>query len=261
LVQSLSIETLPQRQLLILLFGRWTLNTAFRVVYPLLPFLAASFAIDGRTASLLATIQVGATLVSPLGGTLADRRGERETMLWGLGLFCLGTLVCALAGSFPPFLLGYGLVGLGTALYHPAGQAYASARTPYAQRGRVLGLLELSWALAALVGVSTLTQIVKLTDSRSSIFVIQLVLGLAVLLATYCGLSTLHHEHGGAERVRRPSNPAALLQPHILAVLAVAFGMIMATELVFVSYAAWLKQDFGATTEQAGLVFSLLGIV
>ena len=261
MVASLSRAPLSWRQLCILLVGRWTLQTAFRVVYPLLPFLAGSFAIDLSTASLLVTVQVGANLVSPLGGMLADQSGERATMVWGLGCFCLGTLLCALASSFLPFLAGYGLIGLSSALYHASAQAYASARTPYAQRGRILGMLELSWALAALIGVSTLTQVADSTHSRAALFVILLVLGSVILLTTHVGLDPFQPLDTIQQHAPSRIGAMALLQSPILGALGLVFGMMMAAELIFVSYAVWLERDFGATVNQVGLVLALLGVV
>lgn len=262
MVPSLSRTTLSWRQLCILLVGRWTLQTAFRVVYPLLPFLAGSFAVDLSTASLLVTVQVSANLVSPLGGMLADRRGERATMVWGLGCFCLGTLLCTLASSFLLFLAGYGLIGLSSALYHASAQAYASARTPYTQRGRILGILELSWALAALIGVSTLTQVADSTHSRAALFVILLVLGSVTLLTTHIGLDPFQSPDSVQQQHAPPRIGAmAVLHSPILGALGLVFGMMMAAEFIFVSYAVWLERDFGATVNQVGLVLALLGVV
>src|SRR5262245_7546654 len=156
---SVSLAPLTSRQLILLFVGRLAVSTAFRIVYPLLALLAAGLAVDLRTASLLITVPVAATLLSPLGGRLADLYGELVVMKGGLVLFSLGAGVCALAPSFGPFLFGYGLIGLGVTLYTPAVQAYASARTVYARRGQVLGILELSWALAALVGVTGLAKL------------------------------------------------------------------------------------------------------
>ena len=127
------------QQLGILLAGRLVFNTAFRVVYPLLPLLAVGLGVDLQTASLLVTVQVAASLLSPLGGLITDSYGERATLLVGLALFTAGAVLCALAGAFWPFLAGYALVGLGTALYMPAVQTYASNRSAYSARGRVLG--------------------------------------------------------------------------------------------------------------------------
>src|SRR5262245_60467534 len=97
---SASLAPLTWPQLTILLAGRLVLNTAFRIVYPLLTFLASGFAVDQPTISLLVTVQVAATLISPLGGRMADAYGERTTMLIGLLLFCAGAGLCAATGDF-----------------------------------------------------------------------------------------------------------------------------------------------------------------
>lgn len=258
---QLTLAPLTWRQLLILLVGRLALNTAFRAIYPLLAFLASGLSVDLATASLLITAQVAATLISPLGGSLADAYGERTVMLGGLMLFCGGAIVCAVVRDFVPFMLGYGLIGLATALYHPSTQAYASARTPYARRGRVLGILELSWAFAALAGVTSLSWLIGDGDSWAPAFWALFAAGLVVLLGTVLALPATPHippEHlagtsGASGRV--------LGQPSVIAALLCLFCTLLAAELIFVVYAGWIKADFGATTEQLALVFGLLGFV
>jgi predicted MFS family arabinose efflux permease len=256
--------TLGWRQLATLLAGRLVFNTAFRAVYPLLPLLAAGLGVDLRTASLLVTVQVAASLLSPLGGAITDRFGERATLLAGLGFFALGAAGCALAQSFGPFLAGYGLIGLGTALYMPAVQTYASNRSAYGERGRVLGILELSWAVSALVGVVGLAQLVEAGGGWAPAF-----WALAALGATMAALTArlpAEARRPGDQEARRPGRResagllAALRQPGVAPALAVVFLQLMAVELVFVVYGAWLEQDFAASTEQLGLVFGLLGL-
>lgn len=257
--------TLSWRDVALLFAARLVLNTAFRILYPLLPFVATGLAIDLRTASLLITVQVGATLLSPLGGALADTRGERPTLTAGLILFCLGTLICALATGFGQFLLGYALIGLAKALFQPAVAAYASARTSYAERGRVLGILEISWALAALVGVTTLTRLVELRAALAPAFWVLCGMGLLMLVALHFGLPAAPPRPGRHHSASRGSRlaPGAIGrgQGHIVAALLVVFGLMFGAELVFVVYAAWLETTFGATTEQLGLVFGSLGFV
>lgn len=253
--------SLTWRQLVLMLIGRMTVNTAFRMIYPLLAFLAAGFEVDLRRASLLVTVQVAATLVSPLGGILSDARGERTTMSWGLLLFCSGALTCALVRSFMPFLLGYGLIGLGTALYQPALQSYASARTDYARRGRVLGIIELGWALAALVGVTTMTRLVEASNTWAPAFWVLLVMGALVWVSTLIGLPDITRNRPAQTTQSRRLNTAALARPSVVAALALLFCALGAIELIFVVYAGWLQADFGATTEHLGLVFGLLGFV
>ena len=258
---SVSLAPLAGRQLILLFAGRLAVNTAFRLVYPLLALLAAGLAVDLRTASLLVTVQVGATLLSPLGGRLADLYGELVVMKGGLALFCLGAGVCALAYSFGPFLLGYSLIGLGTTLYNPAVQAYASARTPYARRGQVLGILELSWALAALVGVTGLAKLIEVREGWAPAFWVLLGVGLLVLLTIVVVLPAAPHIRTVAPSDSDSAGRALLVQPGVVAMVAFLACALIASELVFVVYASWLQADFGATTEQLGLVFGLLGVV
>jgi DHA1 family inner membrane transport protein len=254
-----ALAPLTRRQLIILLAGRLALNTAFRVLYPLLTVLARGLAVNLSTVSLLVTVQVSATLVSPLGGRLADAYGERATMIGGLSLFCAGAGVCAGAPGFGLFLLGYALLGFATALYHPSAQAYASARTAYARRGQVLGILEMSWALAALVGVTSLAWLIGVDNAWAPAFWALLGAGLVVLLCTVIGLPAVPHIRM-AHQERRLGG-GVLAQPSVLAALLLMFCTLFAAETIFIVYAAWLEADFGASQEQKALVFGLLGFV
>jgi predicted MFS family arabinose efflux permease len=54
---------------------------------------------------------------------------------------------------------------------------------------------------------------------------------------------------------------AALRTSGVGAAIGFAFMQLMAVELIFVSYGVWLTEAFGATREQLGLFFGLLGLV
>jgi predicted MFS family arabinose efflux permease len=245
----------------VLLLGRLVLSTAFRVIYPLLTFVATSLNVDLQAASLVITIQVAVQVASPLGGTLADLRGERETMLWGLAIFCIGATLCALADTLALFLVGYALIGSGTALYQPACYAYASARSSYQRRGRVLGILEIGWALAALLGVTLLTRLTDLTSALAPVFWALLGAGVLTLVATLL-LPRTRKPGGQRGPVVRPSLSVGMFtQPVVIATLVFTFCVMMAYELIVVPYAGWLEQDFSANVQLIGLVFGSLGFV
>src|SRR4029079_11284176 len=123
-----AFATLTNGQLAAVTLGRLALNVAYRIIYPLQPLLAQHLQVDLRPVSAWRTVQVLRSIVSPLGGTLADTRGERATMTGGLSLFCFGAALCAISASFGVFLPGYALIGLAVALYQPAAQAYLSKR-------------------------------------------------------------------------------------------------------------------------------------
>ncbi|MBK9713506.1 MAG: MFS transporter [Kouleothrix sp.] len=249
-------DTLTVGQLAAVTLGRLALNTAYRILYPLQPFLALHLHVDLRTVSALVTVQVLASAISPLGGALADTRGERSTMTAGLAVFCLGAALCALSSTFGGFLGGYALIGLAVALYQPAAQSYLSVRTSYARRGRALGLFETSWAGAALLGVAPLMMLVQATgDSRWTFWVI-LAAGAGSLALIRFGLPPVPHRAG---LVRRRIEWRALRAPSVLGVLALMLLTACAVDLIFVVQGAWVKAAFGANEAQLGQVFGMLG--
>lgn len=250
-------EALTYGQLALVTLGRLALTTAFRIAYPLLPFLSERFQVNLQTVSLLITVQVLASFVSPLGGALTDTRGGRATMSLGLGLFCLGALVCALVATFGGFLAGYALIGLSVALYQPAAQAYLSARTHYSRRGTVLGIYELSWAAAAILGVTPLMLLVEQTQSKSPVFWVMLLVGLLSLALLRVVLPPANL------RQQRPGTRFAwgvLRLPRVLAMFGLLVLALCAIDLLFVVQGPWLKANFGADDAQLGQVFALMGI-
>jgi len=265
-LESTSLETRPALlpahalttgQLAAVTLGRMALNVAYRIVYPLQPFLAQHLHVDLRTVSALVTVQVLASVASPLGGTLADTRGERAIMTIGLAVFCSGATLCALTSSFGGFLAGYALVGLAVALYQPSAQAYLSARTSYARRGQVLGVFETSWAGAALLGVAPLMQLVQSTNDSAWVFWILLVAaGCSLALVRFSLPPAGQRSHAARQRL----NWAALRAPSVLGVLALLFLSMMAVDMIFVVQGAWAKSSFGAGEGQLGQVFALMGI-
>jgi len=259
-LSTTSSQTLSWPHIAILVWMRWLISLVFRLVYPLLTFLATSFAVNLSTASLLITIQVGASLLSPLGGMLSDRFGDRTTIFWSGILFVVGTVVCAFSYHFWLFLFGYGIIGLAVAIAMPALQSYVSARSHYTQRGRMLGILELSWALSALIGVPLVTWTADHFGLATVFFALAVVGAVNVALT----MTLPNDEQIHAPHIRSASEHRLWLlvrQPVILSALGFIFVQMAAVELIFVSYAGWLSSTFGATTTELGFVFGLLGIV
>jgi predicted MFS family arabinose efflux permease len=254
----LKTHSLTTAELAIVTAARLALITAFRVIYPLQPFLSEHLQVDLRTVSLLATVQVLASIVSPIGGIMADTRGERMTMSFGLLLFCIGTLLCALADAFGGFLMGYALIGLGVAIFQPASQSYLSARTTYAQRGRVIGMFESSWAFAALLGVAPLMFLVQTLRDSSPVFWLLLVAGLASLLLIQLALPPAPHR-GGLLEPRRIS-PAVLRLPGVAALLLAIASVMGAYDLYNVVAGPWQQARFGANEAALGQVAGVMGI-
>ena len=240
----------------IVTLGRVALNVAFRMLYPLLPFLSGQLRVTVQTVSWLITVQVLVGLLSPIGGLLADLRGPKAVLTLGNALFCAGALICALAGSFAGFLVGYILIGLTTPFYMPGATAYLSARTPYDRRGRMLGIFELGYAGSAILGVAPLMVMVERTRSTAAVFWV--LLGVALLAAPL-----IRHlpPVGPVTQTRgRRLDWSSLRLPRVLALLGLCTLVLCSLDLIFVVHGLWLKAGFGATEAQLGGLALLLGV-
>ncbi len=246
-------------QLAVITAGKLGLNIAYRIVYPLLPFLASQLQVSLQTVSALVSVQVGAALLSPVSSAVSARFGERTTMVLGTLSFLLGTLICLLSSAFGGFLCGYVLIGIATALYQPAAQSYISARTPYEARGRALGLLELSWAVAAFVGVAPLMLLVQTTGSARP--ALGVLLAVAAITAVLLRALLPDAPRSPVRHTGTSMNWSALRIPRVAAMLLMMGMCMCAVDLIFVVQGAWLKDAFNANEARLGQLFAFMGIV
>ena len=254
------LPSLRPIDLIVVTAGRLASTTAFRIVYPLLPFLSQRFNISLQQGATLIAIQTAASLASPIGSSIADRFGERKAMLIALALFITGALSCSLASSFLAFFVGYLLIGLATALYQPSGHAYLSARSPYAQRARVLGIFEMAWAVSAIIGVAPLMYLID--QQQQSLVAYAILAGIGILSFVMLWQLPEHHhrqpvEHGTPATI----NIMTLLrQPGLAILLLFPFLTFGGNDLFFITQSSWLKGDLGADEALIGGLFVIIGI-
>ncbi len=248
-------SSLPLRELAIVTAVRMVQTTAYRIVIPLMPVLALSLGIERGLVTLLVTTQVLASLLSPLGGILSTRYGQRATMTSAMAIFSLGTGLCAFAHSFTGFLVGYALIGLASTLYHPSAQSYLSARTPYARRGFALGMYEISWAAAALLGVGPLMLLVDATQQPAIVFGILVTAGL--LSTGLVRLLPLAQPTSTSQRERFRAD--TFLVPRVSGLL-IALVLVMAgSDMIFVVQSLWLHTSFNADAALLGTISAIQG--
>jgi MFS transporter, DHA1 family, inner membrane transport protein len=256
-VPETAVAPLTNSQLALVTVVRLAITVAFRIIYPLQPFLADQMRVDLQTVSALVTIQLLASLASPIGGMLADARGERSMMSAGIGIFCLGALACALSASLPGYLFGYALIGLGMACFLPAATSYLSARTPYSRRGWALGIFETSWAGAALLGVTPLMFVVQATRSATPVYWALVVAGVISLIVVRVALPATPRV---ARHDRRPIPWGDLRSLSLAAMIGLMTLMMFALDLYNVSQGVWLQSSFGATEGMLGIAVGVAGV-
>lgn len=99
----------------------WMVVLGTRIVLPaLLPQVKTAFGIDNATAGLLVSILWASYAVTQFpAGMMTDRIGERTTLTAGAVVTAAGAAALTFAPSFPVFVLGGILFGLGSGLYAP----------------------------------------------------------------------------------------------------------------------------------------------
>ena len=75
-------------------------------------------------------------------GIISDRIGRRRLLVFGIGLSCLGPILCSQANNIWLLIIGRGVWGMGTAFYFMNNTALLMDILPSKIRGRALGLFQ-----------------------------------------------------------------------------------------------------------------------
>ncbi|MCP3997314.1 MAG: MFS transporter [bacterium] len=232
---------------------RLVINTAARFVSFFLPAIARGLNVPLERAGDLISIRWAAGLPTPLlMSALSRGRPRRNLIALGLGLFAIGSLVTAATSVYAGTVVGFIMMGVAKPLFDVSAQAYLADRVPYERRGRVLGILELTWAGGLLVGAPLAGWMIRTSGWRSPFW---LFVGLAVvglLLLTRLLDSDTGDVRGSEGKLRLNRASAAFL--------VVATLYAMAAEMMFVVLGAWLEDSFGLSLVAVGGIAILLGI-
>jgi FSR family fosmidomycin resistance protein-like MFS transporter len=97
------------------------LNDVMQSLIPAIyPLLKTKYGLTFTQVGLITfTFQLTASLLQPLVGMSTDRRPRPYSLAAGMVFTLAGLVVLGFAGSFPLILLGAGLVGVGSSVFHP----------------------------------------------------------------------------------------------------------------------------------------------
>ena len=120
-----------------------------------------------------------------VGGSLADRFGRKWVMLAGIAVFCVGSLMCAVASSVALVIIGRGVMGIGAAASEPGTLSVIRQLYPdRGQRARALGLWSAISGLALALGPVVGGLLVG-AGGWESVFWFNLAFGLVLLVAVW----------------------------------------------------------------------------
>ncbi|MDE0805568.1 MAG: MFS transporter [Acidimicrobiales bacterium] len=234
------------------LFAARLLGTvSLRFAYPFLPTIADGLGTD------LATIGVGvaggeiAGLLAPVIGRRLDRIGRRRGMTDGLVVSAIGCVGVAAAPNVAVFGVALFFVAIGRYLYDVSFGAWVGDEVPFERRGRAIGLGELAWSGAFLVGVPAAGLIASASSWR-----VPYLLSAGILLASIPVVrATLQPT---VARARNTAPAAGNARPTWLHVGI--FALSLGAALFFVTEGAFFETDLGMSDATVSAVVILLGL-
>jgi predicted MFS family arabinose efflux permease len=157
-----------------------------------------------------------------------------------IGAF-IGIMMMAAAPNLIVLCVGLTTLNLLKSCFDLSMAAWISDRVPYARRGRVVGITETSWALSLLLGVSAL----GLITAASSWRVASAIGGVAVAV---CAVWLDRRIRDSGDVVVTSETPVAVpgarMAPNGWLVPLSMFGLMGASQCLFVTFGAWLSDDF-----------------
>ena len=126
---------------------------AFVVIGIISPIADGLGVAKSEAAVILTAYALGYALLSPVGAALTGRFSRRSVLAAALGLFCIGSVISAIATSLSVLAASRLVVALGAALYTPLSAGVAVAISAPEQRGRALARVFGGMTLAQVAGV------------------------------------------------------------------------------------------------------------
>lgn len=229
-------------------------DTTNQLFNPFLGTIATGIGISTQQLGLLVSLRSLAGLSGPLFGSVADRRGHLFMARIGIVLLASGLLLLAMSSSLLTAAVAMLPMGLALGMFNPILQAYVSSHVEYGRRARALGILEYSWALAGIAGLSGLGWLMTAFGWRTAVLTLA-----ALLLVSLAGLRAKPAAAGGGELpVSTPLLPAAIPRSVWAATAAVGltfFGFFN----IMIIHGVWLAERYAFTPALLGWTALVLG--
>ena len=210
------------------------LNDMMQSLVPALyPILKSSYGLTFAQIGLITlAFQFTASMLQPVVGFVTDRRPQPYSLTAGIAVTMVGLLLMSRAASYPAILVAGGLIGMGSAVFHPE----ASRVARMAAGGRY-GLAQSLFQAGGNIGSASgplLAAFIVVPHGQHSIgwFALAALVAIVVLLQVG-GWYARHRAAGAAPRPRGTAATAAPSRAEILPRRKVVMAVIVLVALLF----------------------------
>jgi predicted MFS family arabinose efflux permease len=235
--------------------ARLVANAAYRFAPLFLATIARGFDVSLSTLGFAIFASELSGFASPFAGRIVDRLTHRNSMLLGLVGSAVGCTIAAVSTSPLIFSVGVTVLALTKQSFDLGLGAWIADHVPYNQRGKIVGLTETAWALGLLVGVSIMGLITAATNWRIgfAFAVLCLIVSMFVIFNRVTNEARVVHES-------HSTTPQRVTGNSWLVVFAM-FCIMCSAQNLFVTFGAWLEEEFQFGAARLAVAGFSLGLV
>ncbi len=242
------------------------LNDTMQALLPALyPVLKTSFGLDfGQIGLITLTFQLTASLLQPLVGLYTDHRPQPYSLVAGMGCSMIGLFVLSVASSYPVLLLSAGLVGLGSAVFHPESSRVARMASG-GRHGFAQSLFQVGGNAGSALGPLLAAFVVVPRGQRSVAWFSAVALAGMVILSRV-GRWYTRHRTAASARAGAAGAAHGLPRGRVVAALTILLILVFSKNVYLASissyYTFYLIERFGVSVQSAQIhLFVFLGAV
>ncbi len=241
------------------------LNDTMQSLIPALyPMIKDGYGLDFTQIGLLGLVfQVTASLLQPLIGIYTDKRPLPYSLSIGMGFTLIGLVLLAYAHAYWVLLVGAGVVGLGSAVFHPESSRVARLASG-GRHGLAQSLFQVGGNFGSAIGPLAAAFIV-LPRGQTSVawFSVAALTGMIILWRVGVWYSNHRRTNAG----RKAAVPAVVL-PRAKVIMSIAvLAMLVFSKYVYMTslssyYTFYMIERFQVSVQEAQiLLFVFLGAV
>ena len=228
------------------------------------PILKASFALDfGQIGLITLTTQMTASVLQPVVGLYTDSRPTPFSLPVGMGFTLTGMVLLATAANFPMILVAAGLVGIGSAVFHPESSRVARMASG-GQHGLAQSLFQVGGNAGSAMG-PLLAAFIVLPNGQHSISWFGIAAVIAILVLIRVGVWYKRHpsaRRGVKHAVVHPNLSRRKIATSLAVLIALIFSKYFYLASIVAYYTFFLIHRFGVSVQSAQIhLFLFLGAV
>jgi MFS transporter, DHA1 family, multidrug resistance protein len=248
---------------LVLIVASFVLNMmATNILLPCLPQIAVSFSVSPNDAKMLISIfLIGQFSTALLWGIIADQIGKRQTLLIGMLVFFVGSVISLKTTSMPLFLFSRFLQGVGGVVVPVAGWALVQDLFLRSESARIMAWIGMLFTIIPLFAPALGGKIQVLYSWHVNLYCItsfSAALCLCMLFLPKSSIPPIHNQ--GLDLKSRLNIYGTIVKNKTFLSYIALFGLLNCGEWCFLTVAPFYYAHIQISPDIIGILFMLIAI-